>query len=462
MASLSQQRYPSRLSHDSTHPKIRSRTIVKPILKKLNSHSTSDRGSFDLDPAWDDLPSPLGYPSADYESLYTDATTPAAHDVSSAAPSSVNTHGDFFRARDVSFSTSSASLEYPTWRSKNKYSHMRSTSGTSHTSSITTNVSARNGTFVHPFQQTPRTATPSLSYANSIASLDISAPGAREYASTITEDDDLISPTTTAITTNLPPRAASLTKSSASSPYTTPYALNSRLRGPSLDESHPSPALSDDTQTPRRVTASRSNSATTALYVPEPSPPESALSSTTPLQMAPISASMSTSPTPTSSSPLSPLRNSLDISGFRLRSRSEVDTRTHQEQVREARRKFQEKEKAKEEKYARQQLRRRERGDHNRDRAKIRKSTTGSTSTAKSSAISSHYAISQDGFHEGSSLFANTGAYDQATAGQTPARADEVQFQRHQRRKTAKHKTNGAWTAFMLWLRTRLLRLGKH
>ncbi|OAA81224.1 hypothetical protein LEL_00769 [Akanthomyces lecanii RCEF 1005] len=454
MASLHQRRAASGLSHDSTHSsKIRGRTIVKPILKKLNSHSTSERGSFDLDHAWDDQPSPLSCPSGEYESVYSDGTpalTPGAYDVSAAGA-----HGDAWRPRDVSFSTS-ASVEHPTWRSKSKYSHMRSTSGTSHTSSIATNVSARNGTFVHPFQQTPRTATPSLSYANSIASLDISAPVSREYAS-ITEDDSLISPTTA---TNLPPRAASLTKPASFPTPPPPYSSNSRFRGPSLDESHPSLTLSEGTQTPGQIPTSRSNSVTTAMYMPEYAAQESALSATAPLQMAPISASMSSSGTPTSPSPLSPLRNSLDISGFRLRARSEVDTRTHQEQVREARRKFQEKEKAKEEKYARQQLRRRERDAQTRVGAKIRKSTTSSTSTAKSTAASSRHAT--DEYSHEKPDFANTGAYDFATAGQSPARADEVQFQRPQRRKTAKHKTNGVWTAFMLWLRTRLLRMGKH
>ncbi len=458
MASLRQRRAASGLSHDSTHSKIRGRTIVKPILKKLSSHSASDRGSFDLDPAWDDQPSPLSRPSAEYDAgLYSDAIpalTGGTYDVS--APGA---QGDTWRPRDVSFSTS-ASVEYPTWRSKNKYSHVRSTSGASHTSSIATNVSARTGTFVHPCQQTPRTATPSLSYANSIASLDTSAPVSREYASTITEHDGTISPTAA----NLPSHAASLTKSATYSTRPTLYPSSSRLRGPSLDELHPSLTGSDGTQTPRHLLTSRSNSATTAMYMPESTSRDYALSSTAALQMAPVSTSISSSGTPSSPSPLSPLRNSLDISGFRLRSRSEVDTRTHQEQVREARRKFQEKEKAKEEKYARQQLRRRERADQSRDRAKIRKSTTGSASTAKSSATGSRYATSYDteDCSQEKPDFGITGAYDHADADQTPARADEVQFQRHQRRKTAKHKTNGVWTAFMLWFRTRLLRLGKH
>ncbi|OAA68812.1 hypothetical protein ISF_03187 [Cordyceps fumosorosea ARSEF 2679] len=431
MASLSQQKPAPALSRsDSTRSKNRGRAIVKPILKKLSSHSNSDRGSFDFDPGWDDQPSPLTRPSADYDNLFPDAA--AACDAS--APSIP--HVDASRPRDVSFSTS-PSVEYPTWRSKNRYSsHMRSTSGTSsHASSIATSVSARNGTFVHPCQQTPRTATPSLSYANSFASLDTSGPGPRDCASTITEhDDDLISPTDSR------PRATSLTRSTTSPPLQ-PYALGPLLRGTSIDEprdardSRPYLVLADGTRASRLMPTARSNSGPTAVFKSEFATQESP---TAPLLMA-------SSGTPTSASPLSPLRNSLDLSGFRLRSRSDVDTRTHQEQVRDARRKFQDREKMKDEKYAQKQLRRRDRAN-SRDRAKIRKNTIGSTSTASDEKPD----------------FATTGAYHNLSAGKTPVTADEVHFQRPKRRKTAKHKTNGAWTAFMLWFRTRLLRLGRH
>ncbi|KAJ2980915.1 hypothetical protein NQ176_g2346 [Zarea fungicola] len=251
-----------RLSQDSIgpftgHSKIRGRTLVKPILKKLNSHSNSDRGSFDIDPGWDDLPSPLTYGSGDYENVYNDsASAPSPSLYDAAAPGA---NGDGLRGRDVSFSTS-VSGDYPMWRSKSKYSHMRSTSGTSHTSSIATNISGRNGHFVHPFQQTPRTATPPLSYANSIASLDISATNTREYTSTINEHDSAVSPTTA----HPPVRTTSLTQlaTCSAAPHNT---VNSRLRGPSLDENHRSASLSDGTTTPRPIPTTRSNSATTAI-----------------------------------------------------------------------------------------------------------------------------------------------------------------------------------------------------
>ena len=39
--------------------------------------------------------------------------------------------------------------------------------------------------------------------------------------------------------------------------------------------------------------------------------------------------------------------------------------------------------------------------------------------------------------------------------------ADRVNFTSTKRNSTTKRKTTGTWTAFVLWLRTRLLRLGR-
>ncbi|KAG4221210.1 hypothetical protein PC116_g30313, partial [Phytophthora cactorum] len=64
---------------------------------------------------------------------------------------------------------------------------------------------------------------------------------------------------------------------------------------------------------------------------------------------------------------MSPLRSSFDASGFpRLRAKSDLDTATRAEHLREARRKFELREKAKEEKYAREEIKRRERADNKR------------------------------------------------------------------------------------------------
>lgn len=72
---------------------------------------------------------------------------------------------------------------------------------------------------------------------------------------------------------------------------------------------------------------------------------------------------------------MSPLRTSLDAIGIpRLRSHSEVDSAARQEQIRKARRKFEERERAKEEKYDREQVHKRDRRD-TKEALKIEKKT---------------------------------------------------------------------------------------
>jgi len=79
---------------------------------------------------------------------------------------------------------------------------------------------------------------------------------------------------------------------------------------------------------------------------------------------AAAAAAGSTSQLASPTSPLSSEMSPFDSSAFpRLRSRSEVDTASRAEQIREARRKFDERERAKEEKYDREQIRKRERHD---------------------------------------------------------------------------------------------------
>lgn len=442
--------------------KVRSRAIVKPILKKLNSHSNSDRGSLDLDPApaWDDQPSPLGYSTnLEYTSAFGD-NAPALSPLSSSfAPSG----SDGYRSvRDVSFSSS---VEYPSWRGgRGKYSHGRSTSGTSHTSSVATTVSGRNGSFVHPFQQTPRTATPPLSYANSVTSIDTAVPIGRDYAAAIDEYDGSVSP----LSYNKPYQTSSLTRT-VNRPSPPPPYTHSLFQRPSLTSSQRSSSMSEGKQTPRQP-AARSNSgsvvhlthASTSMSGPDLTPSslssafDTPLSSTAPLSSTPLTALSSSSPY------TSMLSASADMNSGYLGPDNEIDTVTRQEHIREARRKFEEKERAKEEKYARQQLRKRERAEAHkceRPHAKIRKnSSKKSTATRGSSTTGSQSPLETA---SEKTEFDATG-YDSVPTGQTPARADEVQFQRPKRRKSAKHKTTGVWTAFVLWFRTRLLKMGRH
>ncbi|KAF4451068.1 hypothetical protein F53441_5890 [Fusarium austroafricanum] len=438
------------------HAKItkpRSRPAVKPILKKLQSHhSHSEKNSLDLDRGWDEQ-GPFGYSSYNVDGDDSSYTAGA-----SALPTPAA------RARDVSFSISATDLSTGGARS-NKYSHghARSTSGTSHASIATSASGGRNGSFVHPFQQTPRTSTPPLSYANSLASLE-NTTGPRDYSPTITENEDNID-------------------SQSFQASTRAYHSGSRPRRPSLASQRTS-SLSDVNQ-PQRITASgvsarkphrivtRSRSdlhlntgSTTAI---------DSASSTSPPSGSFISPQMIAAST--SSNAMSPLRSSLDMSGFRLRSRSEVDTATRQENVREARRKFEEKERAKEEKYAREQIRKQERAESREAHRFNKNGRKGSFGTSRiscdrvSSSTDIRPSISRKTTGNGVGLglttenekvdFA-TRSYDTAPTGQTPgARADDVHFHSTHRANTTKRKTTSTWTAFVLWLRTRLLKLGR-
>lgn len=440
---------------------------MKPILKKLHSHAESDRtASFDTERDWDDQPSPLSFPPLEYYGTLTDQTAAAPSQLASLHGAAANGPADFSSSRptrDVSFSLSSTSSADYNRSGRFKHTHIRSTSGTSH-ASIATSTSGRNGSsFVHPFQQTPRTATPPLSYANSIASQDTTTvPVSREYASAISENEDSFFPYTDSYNTY------------SDAAVTTP-PLYSTFGGSQRSSSH-----SDSTPTLRQAPALRSNSGPVSRMNPAglnrslsdvqasslPRSRESPLSATAPHNsISPLAASS----TPSSATPLSPLRNSLDMSGFRLRSRSEVDTVTRQEQVREARRKFEAREKAKDEKHAQRQLRKRERADNKEagkhDRARLRKGSSATTSVSSSTGKSSSQetrsrkSTGQSVMREKADFASN--GYDAAATGQAPMRAEEVQFQTPKRQRTAKRKTTGVWTAFMLWFRTRLLKMGR-
>lgn len=381
-----------------------------------------------------------------------------------------------------------------------KFSHARTTSGTSHIS-VATSGSGRNGSFIHPFQQTPRTSSPPLhSYANSRVSLD--RPGAVDLTKDYDDDDnddDYDGSDDFVDCEQEPPRSrtwsASNRATAAGPQSSTSFTTNSQR--PSLSSSQRASSLTEVSGgVPLRAATSRSTSSgatpklTAAGFALSQSRASDAQISTsgsiTVVDDAPISPTstvpMGTSPICSSVAAMSPLRSSLDMNGFRIRSRSEVDTATRQEQVRQARRKFEEKERAKEEKYAREQTRKRERADikeaHRQERAHTRKGSFG-TSGLSSGRNSSSTDIRPTASRKNTSTslsnsrfdlsaekasgddFASRG-YDSVPSGRQPhARAEDVHFHANKRSKAAKRKTNGAWTAFMLWLRTRLLRLKK-
>ncbi|KAK0391998.1 hypothetical protein NLU13_1496 [Sarocladium strictum] len=499
-ASVGTEGFGQGLVHHQKLTKSRNRTVVKPILKKFHS-AGSDNNSLDLDRGWDEQ-------GINYHDQPADDISPGR-----------------LSARDVTFSSSAShtasgnTLADTSSRRRHgladKYTHARSTSGASH-ASIATSGSGRTGTFVHPFQQTPRTSEPPLSqtYSNtshSRPSLDLNyGLGLRDldHSSTITEDQDdvhsypftSVTATPTAITPTTSTPGGTISNNSADDRL----AKNGKLQNERHNKSSSygrtvrslagqrTNSLSDVTSlatAPRSATSNRSHQASTPRIpaVLNHSRPElysssfssgnesSPLSSTVPaLYKEPSSNSPHTLATACSSitggTPVvSPLRSSLDMGGFRLRSRSSLDTATRQEQVRQARRKFEEKEKAKEEKYARAETKKRERADTKEAQRQLRK---GSFSGLASGRTSSSTEIQPTASRKNTGTTGIIGekdgdpfgqGYDSVQTGERPqAKAEEVVFTPAPRRsKTAKRKTTGAWTSFVLWLRTRLLKLGR-
>ncbi|KAJ0297249.1 hypothetical protein COL516b_010828 [Colletotrichum fioriniae] len=410
--------------------KSRSKPVVKPILKKL---SHSEKNSLDLDRGWDEQQTMFG----NYGSSLGGGSLGREREGS-------------FGGRDVSFSISATELHHSGSinNGRSKFSHARSTSGTSHVSVATSGSGQRNGSFVHPFQQTPRTSTPPLSYANSLASIEhansnsntnISAgiPAPRDYSPTITEDDDdlLDQHYLHHRSNHHPPLPSSSTIPITSNPSSSSYP-----RRPSLASRTSS--LSDI----NNHTASPSTSVTA----------------------------------------MSPLRTSID--GFRLRSRSELDSNYHQERIRQERRRWEEKERQKSEKKDKKDMRDRERADFKeaqryereqhqmmkREAKEAARKQSFSHSTRNSSSDIIRPSISRKKTPsdakkatadaeklamgaQGDVGFASRN-YASTNQGQEPV-ADELMFEGPRRSQTAKRKTQGAWTSFVLWFRTRILRL---
>jgi len=168
---------------------------------------------------------------------------------------------------------------------------------------------------------------------------------------------------------------------------------------------------------------------------------------------------------------------------FRIRSRSEVDSTVRQAQIRAARRQFEDKEALKEalrdkkaarqrdvevEKEAQKMVKKQKAlvKAHSGSLASGRNSLSADAAitrpsySRKTTATTAHTATTEMAENE-KLAFASSG-YDTATQGASPL-ADTVHFERTQPRRmtTAKRKTASAWTSFILWLRTKLLRAGK-
>ncbi|KAL9480175.1 hypothetical protein ACSS6W_004961 [Trichoderma asperelloides] len=470
---VSLQTQPSGLSGHGKLTKSRSRIVVKPILKRLHhvhSHH-SERNSLDLSRGWDDQPVATT-PDVEYGSFDF-----GSRDLDDLSTDRRNTYGSYAAApaagaklsRDISFSLAAGELgpSSPGLGRANTFSgsHARSTSGGNPSKPSSNRV----GSFVHPFQQMPRTSTPPLhSYANSVSSLDNGLTGQqRDLTGAIAEsdadedrheldaDEPLASPTSLSLAQTEPFSPTATKKLSYSSSLRS-NSPNSKPAGrPSLSGSQ---RTSSDGPSSMKISTTRSNSGPSVQRLTQGAVNQSANDSSSssaaaaaavPLLISTTQQKSASNPI-TSTSPISPFRTSLDMNGFRLRSRSEMDTVSRQEQVREARRKFEAKEREKEEKYAREQIRKRERADAKeaqkteRAQASKRKTSFGHTSTLSSARNSSSVREKNE---------------SEPLNGGEPA-ADE-HFQAPSRSRTAKRRTNSLWTAFILWLRTRLLKLAR-
>jgi hypothetical protein len=285
--------------------------------------------------------------------------------------------------------------------------HNRSTSGTSQFSIATSTSGPRAGSFVHPFQQTPRPYTPPqiTSYQNSLRE------GQHSNSPDPTEDEDQ-QPLPSRRTSNPSTAAPSVTSATNSATRST---LQPLLR---IQTKQASP----------RIPLSASH---TGLQT-----------HLSPLSPVDIPSSID------NMTPSTAFRSSFD-KGFRLRSRSEVDTRDRAMTVQEARRRFQEKEQAKDEKAAREEIRQREKRDQ-KEALKIERSHRQSSASDPTRSKRSKSDLTMKSDQQGA---ATGGFFSQPVPGvEEPRRT-------YSATNNAKKKTHSAWTKLMMWFRTRVIRM---
>ncbi|RDL42357.1 Uncharacterized protein BP5553_02336 [Venustampulla echinocandica] len=302
--------------------------------------------------------------------------------------------------------------------------HNRSTSGTSQFSTATAGSGHRGVAFVHPFQQTPRPYTPPLappsSKQNSLRESEYSERESPAFE-TSTEDEDQA-------------RRPHLLRNLSSTNQTS-SSLNSTA----------SPVLP---QEPLRIQT-------------KPSPSRLALAtSSTSLHIHNPAGSLTVNPEVGSpSETMSPSSLRTSIEGFRLRSRSEAgDSRYRPETIQEARRKFYEREQAKEEKAAREEIRLREKQDQKRAREIERKYRRSSAASEATRSKRSKSDLTRKEKREGSFASHHNFGPGQGDPFSSQARDDGVPGKNFT--KLAKKKTHSAWTKLMMWLRTRIIRMG--
>ncbi|KAI9047445.1 hypothetical protein LZ554_008164 [Drepanopeziza brunnea f. sp. 'monogermtubi'] len=319
--------------------------------------------------------------------------------------------------------------------------HHRSTSGASQFSTTTTASGHRAGSFVHPFQQTPRPYTPPLrtaaSYQHSLRESDLNY----EHSPALTEDEDQLR---SASQTNIhhPHAQPHPTSNHNLHHFRSPSNFSTRTSSASISLSSSSPAIHQ--QHPLRATTTKQASFSRLALV----------TSHTSLHLNSTLSSDITSPSDTMS-PAYALRSSLD--GFRIRSRSDAAHLPARSQtIYEARRKFLEKEHAEDEKAAREEVRRLEK----RNQKEAQKIDRGHRRSCASDRTRSKRSKSDLTMQEKREVFVGR-EYSSAAQQPTPSLMPGEESYQQRRSGTAKLKTHSAWTKFVMWIRTRFIRSSK-
>ncbi|KAI0996268.1 hypothetical protein K3495_g11912 [Podosphaera aphanis] len=278
--------------------------------------------------------------------------------------------------------------------------HNRSTSGTSQFSIATAGSGQRTGSFVHPFQQMPRPHTPPITV--------VYQDPARSTESPINVSDD-------------------------ESEIRTHHYYHSSI--PKSHRSHSLAAASPSIIPPPLIHTKHSLShiAVAGSY-------SSLQNQIKCNEISSISDSISQSSVGTSME-----------KGFRLRSRSEVITRSRAQSIQEARRKFLEKEIAEDEKAAREEIKRLQKRQQKEaikiDRFQRQSSVSDPSRSRRSISDLKHHVEDDD----------STIQADDAGQLQQPFIPEHIPESRNNV-SNAKQRTYSAWTKFVIWLRIRLMR----
>lgn len=369
--------------------------------------------------------------------------------------------------------------------------HYRSTSGTSQFSTATSASGGgqRTGSFVHPFQQTPRPYTP---------------PIAGSYQNSIREDEGSDSP---AWTEDDEERFHRYPTATAGHPYRSGSALSSRHNSHSGSLTHApntSPLLPS---APLRVQTKHLPASSSRLYLATSQSDlreqvsqqqesdlyakGSSLSSTPQFKTA-LFSTPSNNPS-VSMSPISPaaIRSSID-KGFRLRSKSDASTAlSTREVIQKAREDFEERERLKDERIAREEQKAAVKKNQRevKQQEKYAKQRRGSAATSRKDRSTSDLsrekrpgADPREGHDDLAEFPAFSPGLEQHDRRAQHSRVPEEvpafdesgiapgfenqPRSRPRRRSTTqsvyrdtKKKTHSAWTRFMMWLRTRLMRM---